>query len=49
MKILQIKLITSREFEIIKISLNDRTLVSAEDKNKTRAELLKGIITTILS
>ena len=47
--LLQVKLITSREFDIIKISLNDRTLVSTEDKNKTRAELLKGIITTILS
>ena len=47
--LLKVKLITTRESEIIKITLNDRTLISAEDKNKTRADLLKGIITTILS
>lgn len=43
------KIIDSRELEIIKISLNERTLASAEDKNKIRAEILKGIITVILS
>lgn len=43
------KNITEKEYEIIKISLNDRTLVSVEDKNKLRADMLKGIITVILS
>ncbi|MCI9070743.1 CtsR family transcriptional regulator [Clostridium sp.] len=43
------KLITKREFEIIKRSINDRTLGLAEDKNKLRAEMLKGIIMVILS
>lgn len=43
------KNITSREYEIIKISLNDRSLILAEDKNKLRARVLKGIITVILS
>ena len=43
------KNITEKEYEIIKISLNDRTLVSVEDKNILRADMLKGIITVILS
>lgn len=43
------KNITEKEYEIIKISLNDRTLVSVEDKNKLRADMLRGIITVILS
>ena len=43
------KNITEKEYEIIKISLNDRTLVSVEDKDKLRADMLKGIITVILS
>lgn len=41
-------LITKRELEIVKISINDRTLSNAEDKNKLRAEILKGIIMVIL-
>ena len=42
-------LITKRELEIVIISINDRTLSNAEDKNKLRAEILKGIIMVILS
>lgn len=42
-------LITKRELEIVKISINDRTLILTEDKNKLRAEILKGIIMVILS
>ena len=42
-------LITKRELEIVKISINDRTLSNAEDKNKLRAEILKCIIMVILS
>lgn len=42
-------LITKRELEIVKISINDRTLSNVEDKNKLRAEILKGIIMVILS
>lgn len=41
--------ITESEYKIIKISINDRTLISAEDKNKIRADILKGVITVILS
>lgn len=43
------ELITKRELEIVKISINDRTLSNSEDKNKLRAEILKGIIMVILS
>ena len=43
------ELITKREFEIIKMSINDRTLGAVEDRNKLRAEILKGIIMVILS
>lgn len=43
------KLITKREVEIIKMSINDRTLGLSEDRNKLRAEMLKGIIMVILS
>ena len=42
-------IIDNREYEIIKISLNDRTLVSAEYKNILRADILKGILTVLLS
>lgn len=42
-------LITKRELEIIKMSVNDRTLVTSDDKNRLRAEILKGIIMVILS
>lgn len=47
--LLEADLITKREFEIIKISINDRTLESAEDKNKVRADILKSIVMVILS
>lgn len=41
--------INEKESEIIKISLNDRTLISVDDKNKVRADILKGILAVILS
>lgn len=41
--------ITSKEYEIMKISLNDRSLGLVVEKNKVRAEILKGMITVILS
>lgn len=43
------KVIDDKEYEIIKISLNDRTLASAEYKNILRADILKGILTVLLS
>lgn len=41
--------INKKESEIIKIAINDRSLASAEDKNKVRADILKGMMTIILS
>ncbi|MDC4427222.1 hypothetical protein NQ663_22205, partial [Acinetobacter baumannii] len=41
--------ITDNEYEIMKISLNDRTLTSVLDKNRVRADILKGMITVMLS
>lgn len=43
------KVIDDKEYEIVKISLNDRTLASAEYKNVLRADILKGILTVLLS
>ena len=43
------KVISNKEYEIIKITFNDRTLVSVEDKNKVRADMLKGILAVVLS
>lgn len=41
--------ITEREEEIIKVSLNERTLSSSEYKNILRANILKGILAVVLS
>ena len=42
------KLITIRELEIMKMAVNDRTLSSAEERNKVRADVLKGMLMAIL-
>lgn len=47
--LLELNLVTKREHELIKMSVNDRILTSVEDKNKARAEILKGMMTVILS
>lgn len=41
--------LSEKEEAIINISLNDRTLSSSEYKNILRADILKGILTVILS
>lgn len=43
------KLINDREGELMKIAINDRTLINVEDKNKIRADILKGMLMTVLS
>ena len=40
--------ITERELHLIKIAVNDRTLGTVENKNKVRADILKGIISALL-
>ena len=43
------EIISKRECEIMKMAVNDRSLVSSENKNKVRADILKGMIMIILS
>lgn len=43
------EIINPRECEIMKMAVNDRSLVSSNDKNKVRADILKGMIMIILS
>ena len=47
--LLESGIIQERECEIMKIAINDRSLIGAENKNKVRADILKGMIMIILS
>lgn len=47
--LLESEIIEDREYEIMKIAVNDRSLISANDKNRIRADILKGMIMIILS
>ncbi|MGL5649485.1 MAG: CtsR family transcriptional regulator [Clostridium sp.] len=46
--LLEIELINKREYEIIKIAMNDNTLGTIEDKNKLRSNILKGMVMIIM-
>lgn len=43
------RIIVAKECELMKIAINDRTLISCENRNKTRADILKAMIMVILS
>ena len=47
--LLESGVIEERECEIMKIAINDRSLTSADNKNKVRADILKAMIMIILS
>ena len=47
--LLESEVISARECEIMKMAVNDRSLGSSENKNKVRADILKGMIMIILS
>lgn len=47
--LLESGVIEEREYEIMKIAVNDRSLTSAENKNKVRADILKAMMMIILS
>lgn len=47
--LLELSLVNEREYELIKMSVNDRILTSVEDKNKVRADILRGMMAVILS
>lgn len=42
-----LSVITERELNILKVTLNDRVLGSSSNKNKLRAEIVKGILAVI--
>lgn len=44
-----LKLVTKREEELIKMAINDRTLSNTQDRNKIRADILKGMLMVVLS
>lgn len=48
-KVFELEIITEREFELIKIAINDRSISAANNKNKVRADILKGMIMVVLS
>ncbi len=43
-----IDLINEREFKIMKMAINDRTLLAVQDKNKLRADILKGMLVAVI-
>jgi len=47
--LLESGVIIERECEIMKIAINDRSLISTDNKNKVRSDILKGMIMIILS
>ena len=47
--LLESGVILQRECEIMKIAVNDRSLTSAENKNRVRADILKAMMMIILS
>jgi transcriptional regulator CtsR len=47
--LLESGVIEKREYEIMKIAINDRSLISTDNKNKVRADILKGMVMIILS
>ena len=47
--LLESGVIQDREWEIMKIAVNDRSLTSVENKNKVRADILKAMMMIILS
>lgn len=42
-------IINKRELALIKITINDRTLQNAENKNRVRADILRSLVMVLLS
>jgi transcriptional regulator of stress and heat shock response len=47
--LLEANIITIKEADIMKVTINDRTLCSVENKNKLRADILKSMMLLVLS
>lgn len=46
--LLEREIINKKEYELIKISVNDKTLNNVSNKNKVRADILKGMMMVLL-
>lgn len=46
--LLETEAINKKEYDIIKISINDKTLKEVENKNRVRADILKAMVLIIL-
>ena len=46
--LLETEVINKKEYNIIKIAVNDKTLKDVDNKNKVRSDILKGIMMVIL-
>ena len=46
--LLEMKIINSREIEIMKMAVNDRTLSDVENRNEIRANILKSMLMVVL-
>lgn len=47
--LLNSKIIDKKQYDLMKIAVNDRSLISIEDKNRARADILKAMVMVILS
>ncbi|WP_194192650.1 CtsR family transcriptional regulator [Clostridium chrysemydis] len=47
--LLETELINKKEYELIKISMNDKTLASSDNRNRLRSDILKGMLMVIIS
>lgn len=43
----EIKLISDREYEVMKVAINDRTLVNVENRNCVRADIIRAMMSTV--
>lgn len=46
--LLETEIINKKEYELIKISVNDKTLKDVANKNKIRADILKGMMMVLI-
>ncbi len=47
--LLESEIIEKKQYDLMKIAINDRSLISVENRNKVRADILKAMVTIILS
>ncbi|GAA0071960.1 CtsR family transcriptional regulator [Clostridium sardiniense] len=46
--LLETEIINKKEYELIKISVNDKTLKDVDNKNKVRSDILKGMMMVLI-